>query len=262
MFHTPMYGIDTIRYIVTLVKLRKLMNELNLEYEIKISKSMMKIFKKEVSKLTSTHINNFELQIVKISKAKSLLGYILVKKNINSDNYARQIKKKKGAYREIIFTGLHQPTKQTAKEHLEASYRVISRFVDKCPNSTIDIALDGLCSPQIDKRALDSLMCMYFNNIKDTKQYRNSYYINNILSPKSSIFTFKRLIIYDKFLKNGAYEKWKRLEVTVNISKKLTVSKLDEVLVSVSLLAGNYFDNNNYDYTSLEKQQKKLNIGE
>jgi hypothetical protein len=257
-----MYGIDTVRYIVTLVKLRKLMNELNLEYEIKISKSMMKIFKKEVSKLTSTHINDFELQIVKISKAKSLLGYMLVKKNINSDNYARHIKKKKGAYKEIIFTGLHQPTKKTAKEHLEASYRVISRFIDKCFNPSIDIALDGLYDTQIDKKILDNTMSMYFNSTKDTKQYRNSYYINNILSPKSSIFTFKRLIIYDKFLKNGAYEKWKRLEVTVNISKKLTVSKIDEVLVSVSLLAGNYFDNSYYHYTSLEKQQKKLNIGE
>lgn len=262
MFHTPMYGIDTVRYIVTLVKLRKLMNELNLEYEIKISKTMMNTFKKEVSKLTNAHINDFELQIVKISKAKSLIGYMLVKKNINSDSYARHIKKKKGAYREIIFTGLHQPTKQTAKEHLEASYRVIGRFIDKCLNSTIDIALDGLYSPQIDKKALDRLMYMYFNSTKDTKQYRDSYYINNILSPKSSIFTFKRLIIYDKFLKNGAYENWKRLEITVNISKKLTVSKIDEVLASVSLLAGNYFENSNYHYTSLEKQQKKLNIGE
>ena len=190
------------------------------------------------------------------------MAYMLVKKNINSDNYARHIKKKKGAYREIIFTGLHQPTKHIDKEHLEASYRVISRFIDKCVNSTIDIALDGLHSPQIDKKTLDSFMCMYFNSTKDTKQYKNSYYINNILSPISSIFSFKRLIIYDKFFKNGTYDKWKRLEITVNISKKLTVSKLDEVLASVSLLASNYFDSATYNYKFIEQQQKQLYIGE
>ncbi len=262
MFHTPLYGIDTIRYIVTLVKLRKLMNELNLEYEVKISKSMMKTFKKEVSKLTNINTHNFELQIIKISKAKSLIGYMLVKKNLNSDKYAQYIKKKKDNFREIIFTGLHQPTKYINKEHLETSYSVISRFSDKCFNCTIDIALDGLSHYQIDKKVLDNLMCIYYKSTKDTKIYKNSYYINKILSPESANFKYERLIIYDKYQKNGLYEYWKRLETTIHIKRKLTISKLDEVLVSISQLASNYFDSKYYNFSLLEQQQKLLNIGE
>ena len=262
MCSTPILGIDTIRYIITLVKLKKLMNKLNLKYERKISKSMMDMFKKEVLKTTNTYIKDFELQVIKISDAKSIIGYMLVKKNIASDDYVVNIKKKKSDYREVVFAGLYQPTKNTNNKHLQASYDVISRFVDKCFNPVIDISIDGLSSIDINKKHLDNVMSDYITSKAHTKKYYTSWYINTILSPNNPSFLFKRLNIYDKCVKNGKYINWKRFEPTIGLKKKLTIAKIDEILPSILLCANNYFDCKRYDYTQLEVQQQLLKLKE
>jgi len=262
MTNIPFYGIDTIRYIITLTQLRKLMKKLELEYQKEVSKTQMNRFKKEVTKVTGIKQSEFNLDIVKISKAKSLIGYMLVKTNDKSINFAKHHHKKKSNYKEVIFTSINQPQHKTHHNHLARSYEVISAFVNICKNPTVDFTVDGLNNIDIDKIHLDSIMCHYIDNTKHTKKYLNSYYINTIKSPINPNFKLIRLNIYDKYKKHKVHENWKRIELTVSFKKLLTLSKIDEILDSLSILSSNYFHSDTYSYAKLEQQQKQLQIRE
>lgn len=262
MTNIPFYGIDTIRYIITLTQLRKLMKKLELEYQKKVSKTQMNRFKKEVTKVTGIKQSEYNLDIVKISKAKSLIGYMLVKTNDKSINFAKHHHKKKSNYKEVIFTSINQPQQKTHHTHLAQSYSVISAFINICKNPIVDFTVDGFNSININKIHLDNIMCDYIANKKHTNKYLNSYYINTIQSPNNPNFEFIRLNIYDKYIKHKIHKNWKRIELTVSFKKLLTLSKIDEMLNSFSLLSSNYFSSNTYSYVKLEQQQKQLQIRE
>ena len=228
MVKTPLVGVDTIRFLATLTALKKELKKLNLEYENQVSISLINRFKKEVLKANNqVKKEDFDLEVVKISKAKSLLGYMLIKKNYKSISISKKQKRAKDHKREIIFTGLNQPTKKHYQEHLKASYEVIKHFVARFKVDTIDLSIDGLNCKIIDeqrKSLLNDVFADYINHKSNIQIKESSYYLNNPINPNNPRFNFEKILVYDKFIKEGGLKKlsldyryWKRLEVTIKI---------------------------------------------
>lgn len=272
MVKTPLIGVDTIRFIATLTALKKELKKLNLEYENQVSISLINRFKKEVLKANNqVKKEDFDLEVVKISKDKSLLGYMLIKKNYKSISLSKKQKRAKDHKREIIFTGLNQPTKKHYQEHLKASYEVIKHFVSRFKVDTIDLSVDGLNSKIIDeqrKYLLNDVFADYINHKSNVQIKESSYYLNNPINPNNPRFNFEKILVYDKFIKEGGLKKlsldyryWKRLEVTIKIiNEKLNISLLDEVLESINHLSMSYFLDSSYDDTLLIKQKELLEL--
>lgn len=272
MIKTPLIGVDTIRFITTLTALKKELRKLNLEYENQVSVSLLNKFKKEVLKANNqVKKEDFDLEVVKISKDKSLLGYLLIKKNYKSISLSKKQKRDKDHKREIIFTGLNQPTKKHHQEHLKASYEIIKHFVARFKVDTIDLSIDGLHNMLISEQTkylLNDVFADYINHKSNTQIKESSYYLNNPINPNNPRFDFDKILVYDKFIKESRLKKlpldfkyWKRLEVTIKIiNEKLNLSLLDEMVESINHLSIEYFFNSSYDDTLLTTQKELLEL--
>ena len=272
MVETPLVGVDTIRFIASLTALKKELRRLNLEYENQVSVSLINKFKKEVLK-TDNQVKkeDYDLDVISISKDKSLLGYMLIKKNYKSITASKKQKKAKGYKREIIFTGLNQPTKKPQQEHIKASYSIIKRFVARFTVDSIDLSIDGLNSLIVAKQTkylLNDVFADYINHKSNIQIKDSSYYINNPINPNNPRFNFDKILVYDKFKKEGGLKKlsldlkdWRRLEVTIKIvNEKLNPSLFDEIVESIYYLSFNFFLNNSYDNALLQKQIQLLEL--
>lgn len=272
MFQTPQTGVDTIRFTVTLTALKKELSKLNLEYENQVSLSLLNKFKKEVFKANNqVKKEDFDLEVIKISKDKSLLGYMLIKKNFKSIYLSKKQKRAKDHKREIIFTGLNQPTKKHYQEHLKVSYEVVKHFVARFKVDTIDLSLDGLNGTIIaeqTKYLLNDVFKDYINHRSNTQIKESSYYLNNPINPTNPRFNFDKIIVYDKFIKESRFKKlssdfkyWKRFEVTIKIiNEKLNISLLDDMVESINYLSMSYFLDSKLDDTLLTLQKKLLEL--
>jgi len=260
MFKNLLNAIDTISIIATLHRVKIEMVKLDLEFENEVSESLIKRFKREIQKGKKVDTNIYELQVIKISKAKSIIGYLLVKKNPLSVVTSKKQKRSKDHKRELVFAGLHQPHLKTNQEHIKNSFSVIAELIKACKVNSIDFSIDGYANIPIVKHQvsyLDYVFRDYVNHLSRTEHYENSYYINNPISPYNPNFVFERVLVYDKCLKhklNGKYLNWKRLEVTVNINQKLSASLLYEIQESVSHLSLCFFNQFKYDDEPLKKQ--------
>lgn len=277
MYQSSLIGVDTIRFIATLTALEKELSKLNLEYDNKVSVSLIQRFKKEVLK-KSLHIkrDDFELEVISISKDKSLLGYMLVKKNYKSISQSVKQKRAKDYKREIIFTGLNQPTKKHHKKHIHATYEVIKQFVRRFKVDSFDISIDGINRTVIQEQSkaiMNNTFLDVINYKSDIQLYEDkktgscSYYINNPYF-KTNRFSLAKLLIYNKYAKDGYLEyfgmyasSWKRLELTIKVNnEKLTVSLLDKIIESIKFLSDNYFVNRKLDDTLLQQQKQLLKL--
>lgn len=108
----------------------------------------------------------------------------------------------------------------------------------------------------------------YINHRSNTQSKESSYYLNNPINPTNSRFNFDKILVYDKFIKEGRLKKlsldyryWKRLEVTVKIiNEKLNISLLDEMVESINYLSMSYFLDSKLDDTLLTVQKKLLEL--
>ncbi len=94
---------------------------------------------------------------------------------------------------------------------------------------------------------------------------KTSFYVNNPLNPDEDADDFKKIIVYDKYLKDSKYKiidnsfkNWKRLEVTLNIQHKLKGFIFDDYLIDVLNLASKYFKFNDFNLDYIERQLKLL----
>ena len=267
MFKNLLNAIDTISIIATLHRVKLEMVKLGLEFENEISESLIKRFKREIQKGKKVDTDIYELQVIKISKAKSIIGYLLVKKNPLSVGTSKKQKRSKDHKRELIFAGLHQPHLKTNQEHIKNSFSVIAELITDCKVNSIDFSVDGYSTIPIVKHQISYLNYVfrdYVNHLSRVEHFENSYYINNPLSPYNLNFEFERVLVYDKCLKhklNGKYLNWKRLEVTVKINnQKLSASLLFEIQESVSHLSLCFFNEFYYDAEPLKKQIELMKI--
>lgn len=279
MYKTPHIGVDTIRFIATLTALKKELRKLNLEYDNQVSISLLEGFKKEVLRADKRlKKEDFNLEVISISQAKSLLGYMLIKKNNKSIFLSKKQKRAKDHKREVIFTGLNQPTNKPHQRHLIASYDVIKQLVARFKVDTIDLSIDGCNSIVISNRTkylLNNVFSDYINDKSNIQLYQTSYYLNNPINTNNPRFSFDKILVYDKFIKESKKKNriikwdklkhihidWKRLEVTVKITnEKLNISLLDEIVNSISSLSMGYFSDYSLNDTLLTKQKQLLEL--
>ena len=105
----------------------------------------------------------------------------------------------------------------------------------------------------------------YISNFKDTLIEKSSFYINTPSSPITDADYFKKILVYDKYLKESRYKnlddelkKWKRLEITVNIKFKFKDFLLDDYLEDMQNIAKKYFNTLLFSYEYLELQSNLL----
>jgi len=232
-------GIDTVRFFVTATSLENFLKSNRLKTQSVIKKEAINQYIDYFYKNEDIHVD-----IVKIGNIKNISGYILIKQNLNSQNVSKNSKRQKNYKYEVIFAGLKQPTKNI---HI-GTYEVLNLFVNRFKVSNIDMSFDGINHTEIIH------IRNYFDNYISTntkiKVYKNSLYINNPYGLTDDADFFKRILVYDKYrkeftnkphLNNEQLKGWKRLEVTIDIDKKLKDIEISDYVYDVKKMAKNIF---------------------
>ncbi len=196
---------------------------------------------------------DYKVQFIKISSVNNLSSFILIKQNLKTLAKSKKSKKAKNFYSEVIFTGLRQPTKKINIK----TYDVLSKFIKRFKVFDIDICFDGVSELAINQKKLHEYNWIFEDYISvssDTKIYRTSFYINNPKSVESDTDRYKKLILYDKNVKESqnkplddSYKNWKRLEATIKVEYNLKGLMIDDYLLDVLMLASKHFDVNEFD---------------
>lgn len=207
---------------------------------------------------------DYEVKFVEIGNLKNLSGYCLIKSTLESVSISKSRKKQKNFYSEVIFAGLRQPTKNISL----STYETLSLFIKRFKVSDLDVCYDGLSELEINDNTLNMYRFLfkdYISNFKDTLIEKSSFYINTPSSPIADTDYFKKILVYDKYLKESRYKNlddelknWKRLEVTVNIKFKFKDFLLDDYLEDMQNIAKKYFNILSFSYEYLELQNKLL----
>jgi hypothetical protein len=207
---------------------------------------------------------DYEVRFVEIGNTKNLSGYILIKHNLESVSISKSRKKSKSHYSEVIFAGLRQPTKEISL----STYTILSNFIKRFKISDMDICFDGFSEIDISKRnfyKLSNEFQKYINSFKDAHIEKSTFYINQPSSVLSDADRFKKVVVYDKYLKENRYKKlddelqrWKRLEVTIKVSFKFKGFNLDEYIQDIEITAKKFFNASSFSYEYLNLQNKLL----
>lgn len=203
---------------------------------------------------------DYDVKFIEIGNTQNLSGYILIKQNLESVSISKSRRKRKDFYNEVIFAGLRQPTK-----HISIStYEILSLFIKRFKVSDLDICFDGLSELDINDNTLNMYRYLfkdYISNFKNALIEKTSFYINTPSSPIADTDYFKKILVYDKYLKESRYKNlddelknWKRLEITVNIKFKFKDFILDDYLEDMQKIAKKYFNvlSFSYDYIHLQ----------
>lgn len=206
---------------------------------------------------------DFEIKAIKISSTNNLSGYAIIKINYKSRNLSKSSKKRKNWFVEVVFAGLRQPTKNMKKE----TYEILSKFVKRFKVSSIDICVDGLSNISIDKEneyELYHIFKDYLNTISDMFFYKSSLYINKPLSNINDTDVFKKILVYDKYIKEIKINKnisnslinWKRVEFTIDFKNtKLDEISFDDYIYDIKKIATKYFNVMKFDTSYLFDKQ-------
>jgi hypothetical protein len=207
---------------------------------------------------------DYEVKFIEVGNTKNLSGYGLIKQNFESVTTSKSKKKSKSHYSELIFAGLRQPTKDISI----GTYEVLSIFIKRFKVSNIDFCFDGLSELDINENTLNMYRYLfkdYISSFKDTLIEKTSFYINSPTSPTDDADYFKKILVYNKYLKESRYKSldddlinWKRLEITVNIKFKYKDFSLDDYIEDMQKVAIKYFKVVSFSYEYLNLQNKLL----
>ncbi len=208
--------------------------------------------------------NDKNVKFVKIGTTQNLSSYILIKLNVETIELSKSRKKSKSYYCEVIFTGLRQPTKKITID----TYTILYKFINRFKVSDIDICIDGLSDIPINDKNIDRYYYIfrdYINSFSDALIERTSFYINVPTNPSKDTDYFKKILLYDKYIKESRNKKvedkyinWKRLEVTLNVKCKFKGFNLDDYLGDIQSIGKKYFNSSSFTYEYLELQKKLL----
>lgn len=259
-------GIDTIRFIISYDTLTKWLDKNNLIIEDKINNIIINDFYQKEIKSEK----NFKVKAIKISNTNNLSGYAIIKINDTSINLSKNSKKRKNWFVEVVFAGLRQPTKKMKKE----TYMILSKFVKRFKISSIDLCVDGynhLSLSKENKFELSYIFRDYISNISDLSFYKTSLYINKPLENLDDTDIFKRILVYDKFIKEvkinknipNLLEYWKRIEFTIEFkNSKLNEISFDDYIEDITRISKRYFKTDKFDTSYFfKKQLTPLNNG-
>lgn len=229
-------GIDTVSVVGNYEVLKNILKRENRELSTVKSNTPLTPYIKSIEK--SLKLDNktrykkegckLSFEYVKIAKGRGLSSYMLVIQNTSFlFDYATENKKKKDFYCMVVFTGLHQPSKNIHND----SIKYISNFLKRKSFKTfnIDIATDYQEKKQTKQEYNKNYKGFY--NYKDSSIYYNQVSIKNI----------DKVIIYDKYKKQKTYHKqnipiefsnWKRLEIKYRPKKNEKLQNFYNVIQS------------------------------
>lgn len=229
-------GIDTIKLTANYKTLVNIIHRGALSIQSDISnlpitpylKTIEKQLSRDDKKRYKTEQYQPIIEYVKISKGTGLSTYMIIVRNIPElFDYATDNKKSKSHYCQVIFTGLHQPTKQISSESMKFISKIVRRKMFKL--HSVDIAIDYLKEEDINYKKKEQFKKQLHTHYHDSHIIKgSSFYLNNINDK-----LLDRILIYDKYKKMKNYhgspldislEHWKRLEVTVKPSRKTNFS--------------------------------------
>jgi hypothetical protein len=203
------------------------------------------------------------VQFVKISSAKNLSGYILIKNNEESISASKKMKQSKSHYVEVVFAGLRQPSKQIDMK----TYEVLSALIKRFKVAYVDVCFDGRCSMPIDSMIYHTkLFNAYEGRKTNNTLYGTSFYINAPSAPNEDADYFIKILLYDKYKKESRYKSldttwrdWKRIEFRVSLDMKFKETEaLADYLYSMLPLAKKYFKTDEVDSHYFDQQIRWL----
>ena len=254
-------GIDTIRFLIPSNTLKKFLIDNSL---VMLDSCRNYIINHYLDRKEIKQNRDYDVKFVKIGKVQNLSAYILIKYNLESVSLSKDRKKAKDYYCEVVFAGLRQPTKKISIE----TYKALSVFIKRFKVSDLDICFDGTSNININEKNIAIFNFMfqdYVNSFSDTLIETSSFYINVPNSPIIDTDYFKKILVYDKYIKESRYKKlddslknWKRLETTVNVKCKFKEFILDDYIQDVETMAKKYFNSSSFSYEYLELQKKLL----
>ncbi len=254
-------GIDTIHIVARYTTVQKMIDKQGLTIDkAKKNTPYSRVINKALREVKSDEKRRYKkdefrptVEVVQMSKGKILSNYMMIVRYTPLlMDYAREQKKAKGEYCMVIFSGLHQPTKDTKSQ----SIKIISKFLKRKTFKMIslDIAIDTIDNQVINYKSKDRFqerLKPYSNN--GVISNGSSLYINNISDNRVS-----RVIYYDKYKKqmqqgqelDSSLLGWNRLELTFSSSIRSSVSFI-EYVESMGLID---------DLARLQELAGKLNI--
>lgn len=221
-------GIDTFYQIANYQTVLNILhkNNMTIEDNIKHTPIMPYIGKIQEQLIydnkTRYKTNDFKpiIKYSKISKGVGLSNYIIIIQNTPTlFDYATSQKKAKDFYCMVIYTGLHQPTKNISNESIKFISKMLKRKSFKV--HSMEVSSDFIDNKPINYKRKDEVK-KALKNETDSQSYiitGNSLYCN---STKHQ--TIKKILIYDKYIKQKIYHKqlinsnlngWKRLEIEI-----------------------------------------------
>lgn len=208
--------------------------------------------------------SDYDVKFIEIGNPNNLSGYLLIKQNFESTEVSKKRKKRKSFYTQIVFAGLRQPTKEISI----STYSILSEFIKRFKVDDLDICFDGLSELDINENTLMMYRYLfkdYISSFNDTHREQTSFYINEPSSPLHDTERFKKILVYDKYMKEKRYKdlskefrNWKRLEVTLNVQFKFNGFILDDYLEDIKRTASKYFNTSTFSYEYLNLQSGLL----
>ncbi len=224
-------GMDSIRFILPKSIALKFLTKIELISKLRITTRNKQVQHYCKEKFKNKDSKNekypFKIRYINLKRGvKSLSNTILFIENSKElHTLARKNKKKLNFYVEIVFAGLHQPSKDIE----DCVFKVLSKFVKRFKASSFDLALDFDSSKEITYKLKE-----WFGNASkkwsggEIISIGKSLYANKIID-SSKYFNLNRILLYDKYHKQKYYHKeripdkfinWKRLELTFSLHSK------------------------------------------
>lgn len=226
-------GIDTVSQIVSYKTLSNIIDKEGFEFKSGAKNLPINPYLKSIeNQLKRDPKNRYKkddhkpiIEYVKLARGKDLSNYMLVVRNIPLlFDHAIENKKAKGHYSLVIFSGLHQPTKHVTTGALKFISRILKRKTFKIHD--IAFSKDYRDKLEVNHGRKNTFKEQLKEHGKDCISTGSSLYCNNIYDK-----SINKILMYDKYKKQTVYHKqeigtmpkdWKRLEMTVKPSKKMS----------------------------------------
>lgn len=221
-------GIDTFRFVIAKNSLEVFLKKLGLYKKITKSHRNIQIqeYVNQKFKSQKTHHKKhpFAIRYINLKRGNKSLSntILLISNSISCHHYSKINKKSYEHYVEVVFAGLHQPSKEISDE----VFKILKAFLKRFKLHTLDMASDFDFKGRLRELLRQNAKIMkYALSNSRARNEGDSIYINETIAKDG----LKRILLYDKFKKQTFYHKeninphfmhWKRCEVTLEIRER------------------------------------------
>lgn len=221
-------GIDTFRFIIAKDSLEVFLKKLALFDKIAKSNRNIQIHEYVTQKFKSQKTNHkkhpFNVRYINLKRGNKSLSntILLISNSISCHHHSKINKKAYEHYVEVVFAGLHQPSKDINPD----IFKVLKAFLKRFKIHTLDIASDFDFKGHLrDLLKQSGKIMKYLSNGFRTRNEGDSIYFNETINTHG----LRKILLYDKYKKQKFYHKeninpdfidWKRCEITLQIKER------------------------------------------